>query len=158
MILYHYTCREYLASILATGLWRGEVCTDSWQKPDGEAVWLTTDSDPAKHGLGSGEPITEDFRRAIYEKSGIELSAGSVFADKRAVRITVDIPPSDTRLFRWIRWAKRNVHPVIRDGLISSGGGMAKARTWYVYFGVIMPDQFLDVGVADDAPLMKEAA
>lgn len=159
MKLHHFTCIEHLSSILSTGLYRGEVCTTSWQTPDLSAVWLTTDVDPSGHGLGDREEITEDFSRAVYQKAGIYLKPGSYFPNKRRVKITVDLHPSDARLFRWTRWAKRHVHPVIRESLISTGGGMMKARTWYVYFGVILPEEFLSVEV-DGRPYsaMKEAA
>lgn len=159
MRLHHFTCVEHLGSILATGISRGEVCTTTWQTPDLNAVWLTTDANPSGHGLGDCEEITEDFSRDVYKKAGIYLEPGSYFPNKRRVKITVDLRPQDERLFRWTRWAKRNVHPAIRDGLINTGGGMVKARTWYVYFGVILPDEFLSVEV-DGRPYvaMKEAA
>lgn len=160
MRLHHFTCTEYLDSILATGLSRGEVCTTNWQRPDTNAVWLTTDESPSGHGLGDRhQEITDDFSRAVYLKAGIRIEPGSYFPNKRRVKITVDLRPQDARLFRWMRWAKRNVHPAIRDGLISTGGGMVKARTWYIYFGVILPEEFLSVEV-DGRPCLpvKEAA
>ncbi len=159
MRLHHFTCVEHLDSILATGLFRGEVCTTSWQTPDLNAVWLTTDENPSGHGLSDHQEITEDFSRAVYQNAGISIKPGMYFPNKRRVKITVDLRPQDARLFRWMRWAKRNVHPAIRDGLISTGGGLVKARTWYVYFGVILPEEFLSVEV-DGQPYtpMKHAA
>ncbi len=51
MILYHFTCVEYLESIKRDGLCRGDVPIE-FGKPGLNGVWFTTDPTPQGHGLG----------------------------------------------------------------------------------------------------------
>lgn len=54
MILYHYTYREALSSILKQGLNRGEVPLSQHAADCLNAVWFTTDGTPNGHGLTDG--------------------------------------------------------------------------------------------------------
>lgn len=64
------------------------------------------------------------------------------------MRITVDV--ANESVFRWLRWSKTNVAPHFRGPLIKSGGGLAKAKTWYVSFQPVLPSQFLAVEIFED--------
>ena len=114
MILCHYTANEYLLSILEIGITIGDVPLT----PTGgfNAPWLTSDCDPSGHGLSS------------Y---------------KRAVRITVKIPPNDLRLKWWPKFARKRVEPSWYDALDRAGGG--KSESWYIYRGIIPPSWFLSI-------------
>jgi hypothetical protein len=116
MILYHYTAAEYLPSILESGITQGDVPIT----PTGgfNAPWLTSDRDPAGHGLIS-------------------------ILDKRAVRITVKIPANDPRLKWWPKFAKGRVESSWYDTLDRTGGG--KSETWYIYRGVVPANWFLNI-------------
>lgn len=117
MRLYHYTSAAYLNSIMQDGLWKGEVPLTPTDLRN--AVWFTKDDSAAQHGL---------------------------MPRKREVRIAVDIPTTDPKLFRWSRWANKNVtNKAWLKTLTQTGGGKAKADTWWLYFGTIMPDQFVSV-------------
>jgi hypothetical protein len=124
MILYHYTGVEYLDAIMDTGLSVGDVPTSKYGGKNG--VWLTTDHDPAGHGLSDAER-SNNYR----------------FANKRAVRITVKINSSDRRLVEWLKWGRKHCEEWLFDALNETGGG--KHATWFVYFGVIEPDRFSNI-------------
>lgn len=125
MILYHFAGQEYLDAIMEDGLSIGDVPTSATEGKTG--VWFTTDQDPAGHGL--------DVE--------MDLPNGGRVANKRAVRITVLIPSSDRKLVRWMKWGRKHCNPNMFDGLNRSGGG--KCKSWYIYFGAIMPDQFSNI-------------
>jgi hypothetical protein len=146
MILYHFTCVEYLDSIFEFGLLpKGEVVTDSWRNISQTALWLTTDNDPTGHGLCDERIFTDEDRAAFQQVHGRPAAANAMFPNKRAVRIAVDIPARDENLVRWMRWAQRSVRPDLRQDLIDTGGGMRKARTWYLYRDIIQPASFAEV-------------
>lgn len=118
MRLYHFTSLGHLPVILATGgLWRGEVPVGS-TGASLRATWLTTDPDPAGHGLDGSS------------------------ADKRAVRIAVDIAEDDVGLEHWLTFTKGKLSKDNIRYLVHTGGGMAKASTWYVYPAQIPPEAF----------------
>jgi hypothetical protein len=125
MILYHFTGLEYLDAIMNEGLSKGDVPTA--ERAGREGVWLTTDHDPFGHGLSDGEPL----------RTGLRV------ANKRAVRISVKIPSHDRQLVSWMKWGHKHCDPALFERLNKSGGG--KCKTWFVYFGVIAPAQFLDI-------------
>lgn len=141
MILYHFTAKSRVAAIMAEGLTRGDVpITLADEGLNG--VWLTTSSDSTAHGLGVAREMTEAEREYMGRWRGVVPPAGTMWEDKRAVRIRVKMPSSDSRLKHWWNWSKRRVDPSCRASLIEAGGGPDKARSWYIYFGVIAPADF----------------
>jgi hypothetical protein len=145
MRLYHYTAISKLDSILAVGLTRGEVVINFDHVLNG--VNLTTDPSSSGHGLGSGSFFTPQ----IATRLGLHLRQNDIvpfFPNKRKVRISVDIERSSVT--RWLRWSLKNVDAVTREQLIRSGGGMPKARSWYLSFDPIYPDNFEAVEISQD--------
>ena len=61
------------------------------------------------------------------------------------MRIAVDVQRSE--LTRWYRWAGNALQRKVFDGLVSSGGGMKKARTWYFHRGPISPTAFSSIEI-----------
>jgi hypothetical protein len=126
MKLYHFTGVEYLDAIMSDGLSIGDVPTSARKGKNG--VWFTTDPDPSGHGLSDGTEISP---------------FGGRFANKRAVRITVNIPSHDRHLVNWMRWGRKHCDSWLFEGLNRAGHG--KCKTWLVYFGSIPSSRFLDV-------------
>lgn len=149
MLLYHFTAQSCLPGIMAEGLTRGEApLSDSeWLN----AVNLTTDPEPSGHGLDRGGHVwTAEECAKLYLASGTRIEPGTVNANKRAVRITVKLPSSDRNLKDWLPWARKRLSPGYLNRLIgAAGGGMRKARTWKLYFGVIPPSAFVVVDVLE---------
>jgi hypothetical protein len=144
MVLYHFTCAEFLKSIVREGLCRGDVRTKKiGPLYETNAVWLTTDPQPKGHGLGLPGALTEEDRLRHFEIFGTMPPKGSRYPDKRAVRITVNIPKGDPRLQRWTRWARKHCEPGVYDNLARADGSGHK--TWWLYFGSIAPNQFRDI-------------
>jgi len=144
MVLYHFTCAEFLKSIMREGLCRGDVRTKKiGPLYETNAVWLTTDPQPKGHGLGLPGALTEEDRLRHFEVFGTMPPKGSRYPDKRAVRITVNIPKGDPRLQRWTRWARKHCEPGVYDNLARADGSGHK--TWWLYFGSIAPNQFRDI-------------
>jgi hypothetical protein len=67
--------------------------------------------------------------------------------NKLAVRIRVKIPPNDTRLVYWPKWAKRRLAPYFYDVVAQTGGNMDK--TWWLYWGVIPPAWFISIDILE---------
>jgi hypothetical protein len=109
MLLYHYTSRLHLPSILRDGVIETTESNVSWTRPHAapDVVWLTTcDSPHLGHGLIS-------------------------VADKAEVRIAVEVPKDWAK--RWKKWAKANGSAQSdMDILAESGGGWEAADTWFV--------------------------
>ncbi len=149
MKLFHYTTISRLAQIMEEGLNKGEVPTSShtWFN----AVNLTTDPSPVGHGLSDARFLTENEARflgyKVYSKQPVHY-----FGNKRKVRLTADVRRQQLR--RWIRWAQKNIDPGYMETLIRTGGGMAKARTWYFSEEPIPPSSFRLVEVYDDGRRM----
>ena len=121
MRLYHFTSLGHLPVILATGgLWRGEVpIKDGIQSLRG--TWLTTDPDPKGHGLTGSS------------------------ANKREVRIAVDIDDASPDLHHWLSFTNTRggyLKPHLVRRLVRTGGGHVKADTWYVYSVQVPPEAF----------------
>jgi hypothetical protein len=153
MILYHFTAREYLRDIMSGGIWKGEVALNPTELRN--AVWLTSDKSPDAHGLTDGRPLTPQEKALL----GLPLDADARFPNKRAVRITVKVPASDRRLVRWRDWAGKRVEPSWLATLERSGGGAAKARTWFLYHGTIPAAWFTEIlDIAAGMTLTPEAA
>ncbi len=156
MIFYHYTSRAALESIQREGLTRGEApySATRWAT----AVNLTTDSEPSGHGLDlGGYIVTEEHSRAMA-RNGINVPAGTVFVNKREARIKLKLPSSDSKLKRWKSWSRKNCDPGYAEGLEQSAGATPKkAKTWWLYFGVIPPEAFLEIDIlVPDAPTKSE--
>ena len=167
MELYHFTAIEHIESIMTYGLNRGEVVIDSpnlvgnMKKPDkrryygrnliANGVNLTTDSDPAEHGLGEPGLLTASQRRFFEEADGVRPPNGARFADKRQVRIQIDLPEHSHGLFNWLQWSTTKVDKDTRRALILSGGGFIKASTWYVSFETIPTSAIVEIGIRNEA-------
>ncbi|WP_120632197.1 hypothetical protein [Ruegeria sp. EL01] len=143
MIFYHFTALEYLEAIKEEGITKGDVPMTAAGKVGQEvnAVWLTTDATPGGHGLSDGHQLT------VSEKirMGVPVHINANFPNKRAVRIKVKWPASKAK--QWLRWARGRAEKGVIDSLVSSGGGMAKAKTWHLSFEPIPPSAFLDIRV-----------
>jgi hypothetical protein len=144
--LYHFTALEYIESIEREGLTRGDVPL----KPKGRGlngVWLTRNPDVEAQGWASKPRVLSDEERADYATVfGKMPPPGSRIADKRAVRITVDIPGKDSRLKVWTKYARlRGVKRDWMRALDKAGGG--SSSDWFVYFGEIPPEWIQQVEV-----------
>ena len=145
MLLYHFTSRANLPSILEHGLNQGEVPLSETRVMN--AVNLTTDREPSGHGLDhGGKVVTEEESALFATKHGWNIPAGTVFTNKLEARITVKVHSSDRNLKRWQPWARKHCEPGFADQLAAAAGqGGRKARTWWLYFGTIPPANFLAV-------------
>lgn len=139
MLLYHYTAAEYLDSILKDGLTRGEVPISQTEVLSG--IWLTNDISPRGHGLTDGRPLT-DREKAFF---GVPANAPARFPDKRAVGLTVAVADDDPNLCRWSEWARGRVSREWYRRLDEVGGW--KAKTWWIYWGVIPPNRISHVSL-----------
>ena len=137
MILYHYTAREYLSSIMEIGLCRGEVALSPTELFN--AVWLTNDKSPLGHGLTDGRDLSEREKVILGKPIHIPVR----FLNKRAIRITVKINSGNRNLVHWPHWGRRKLTSEWYDALNKAGGG--KARTWFLYWGTISSDSFVEV-------------
>lgn len=149
MKLYHYTGIEYVEAILTQGLSKGEVPMGPKAEDCLNGVWFTTEKTPAGHGLTDGHIPTAEERKVMR----IAPDADVRFPNKRRIRMCVDIKSSDPNLTRWVRWSKTRVPQKWLKTLNNAGGGMKKARTWYVYWGVVPPaaiQQVLDLSTGKE--------
>ena len=143
MIFYHFTSRENLPLILEQGLTRGEAPLSDTRVVS--AVNLTTDRKPAGHGLDKGGHIVTAHEAAMYRAKGMHVPEGTVFADKLEVRLTVKISMDDRHLKKWLPWAHKHCEAGYPERLANAAGGMAKGKTWWLYFGVIPPGAIIMV-------------
>jgi len=145
MLLHHYTSRDNLPSIHRTGLSRGSV--PSAPGRDLNAVWLTADPGLSGHGLESGGAImTDEQRWQAKDWSGNEPPAGSRFPKEASIRITVDVEEDDSSLHAWLGWAAEHLPPEVLRILQPPGSHrLHQARSWYLYFGTILPAAFVSV-------------
>lgn len=147
MILYHFTAAEHLASIRRDGLNQGQVPVSSTQIRNG--VWLTTDGSRGLHGLPAPAQIPLEEIRAAKKFGMLPADHDEAVPlwgpDKRAIRIRVKVPSTDTALKRWTVWGPRHVEQDWYDDLNTQGGGLEAARTWYVCFRTIAPDAFIGI-------------
>ena len=153
MIAYHFTAIEYLESILQEGIIRGELPVSASVVQN--VVNLTTDGNPLGHGLTDGRSLTERDIAAL-RSTGTFVPDGAYFPNKRAVRITVRVPESSLK--RWLPWANRHLDPGWRSGMIETGGGLAKAKSWWFSRKPIPPSQFVRIELADGAGGWSEYA
>jgi hypothetical protein len=83
MILYHFTCAEFLKSIMRQGLCRGDVRTKQIGPLfETNAVWLTTDPQPKGHGLGLPGTLTKEDRMRHFMVFGTMPPQESRYQDK----------------------------------------------------------------------------
>lgn len=143
MILYHYTALMLLSKILSEGLTKGEVwrkgiTLDRPQKID-NGVWFTTESTfkDGRHSIPSERILTP--AECVY----MRVPKGAKIPNKRAVRITVDIP--ETSVVNWFIWSLKTTATNVRRALIRTGGGEGAAKTWYISFDPIKPEQFTSI-------------
>ena len=129
MLLYHYTAIDFLDSILEHGLNRGLVVMTP-RSTGINAVWLTTDPNPAGHGLTDDRQLTPDERELIYQIEGNRLSPGAKFANKRAIRLTVKLHSKDRALRKWSSWSVKRIEPswltTLNDTGVGSSGWQAR--------------------------------
>jgi len=148
MILYHFTAHARLEAILREGLNRGEAPISDRQALN--AVNLTTSSDPFGHGLdNSGKVLSDDDCARLFLATGQRVAPGTVYANKRAVRIAVKIPSSDRALKQWLPWARKHVEPEFLARLHRAAGSEPKFKTWWLYFGTVPPSAFVAVDILE---------
>jgi hypothetical protein len=145
MIYYHFTAREYLRAIAREGLRKGEVALSPTDVLN--AVWLTTDPDPAGHGLGEARQLTVDEKRIL----GLPPFADLSFPDKRAIRFRTVIPSRDRRLAHWPKWARKRLEAWWYEALREADG--SKSDTWWLYWGTIPADALEAIDLATGQPL-----
>jgi len=113
---YHFTSRQHLRAIAQHGLCLGDVLLT--HDTGAVAVCLTTEDDPRGHGLEGSR------------------------VDKTRYRMALDWDASDPALEKhdlWIRgWAKSRLANARYLAAINRN---CRTETWYLYFGVIGPDQ-----------------
>jgi hypothetical protein len=133
MLLYHYTAHECWPSITREGINKGEVALGphDWLN----AVWLTSDRSTDGHGLSGGCPVTPEDAQFLR----LPWTDDLVWPNTRAVRLTVKVPHGDRSLVSWKSWANKHVCPKWRKPYEEAGGGRAKAKTWFIYWGVVPP-------------------
>ncbi len=145
MIFYHYTSHEALESIMEQGLNRGEAPLSDRRVVN--AVNLTTDPDPTGHGLDNAGHVVTEAEAATLATAGILVPAGTVFIEKRAIRIKVKLGSGDTKLKQWRPWSRKHCEPGYADKLERAAGAGRKPRTWWLYFGTIPATEFLAVDI-----------
>ena len=117
MILYHFTCHEWLEQILSEGLSKGDVPTS--QTEGTNAVWFTTLSGPKGHGLDEGILLSDEERMAYFNWKGVMPPEGARSPDKEAVRVTVVISETDRKLKPWWKWGRKHCDPAFFEALNS---------------------------------------
>lgn len=144
MLLYHFTAEEFLESILANGLNRGELPLSATEVEN--AVNLTSDPNPEGHGLSEARPLN-NAEIAFFRRTGQYLPEGAMFPNKRAVRITVKMPRSAVK--QWLPWARKKLSRSWLNTMIDAGGGPRKAKTWWFSRNPIPPEHFVAVEKSD---------
>jgi hypothetical protein len=125
MRLYHFTCHLWWRYIQAEGISRGEAPINehsAYCYPN-----LTDNPDPI------GQAWMGDGRES----------------NKRAIRISLDIPEGDEKLISWREYTKlHGMSRVAYRGYDESGGW--QARHWWIYRGLITPDRFTSAEILGD--------
>jgi hypothetical protein len=161
--LYHFTSVNCAESICYSSLSRGHLRTESGEILH-RIVWLTTSPLPEGHGLLTGEEHLTDRQAAYMAKvQGEAILRNRTTTDKTCVRITIDTAKLDDRLIKFSRWARLNgmsslyislmglsaYHDLgsLPDEELRRARRRTKTRedTWYLHFGAIEPQQFLDI-------------
>ena len=148
MIFYHYTTRAALAQIQREGLTRGEAPYNDIRVAT--AVNLTTDPEPTGHCLDSGGRVVTQEQSSLWATKGFRVPAGTVLVNKREARIKLKLSSSDLKLKKWRSWSRKNCDPGYPERLERAGGATSKkAKTWWLYFGVIPPEAFLGIDILE---------
>ncbi len=144
MLLHHFTSRDHLRSIKATGLTRGVVHLSRTRQLS--AIWLTTDPGPSGHGLEAGGAfMSDDDRREARDWTGAMPPPGARFPKLAEVRITVELDAADRNLHEWLPWARRHVEPEWMAQLHPVASfNLKKAKNWRIYTGIILPEAIVD--------------
>ena len=137
MLLYHFTAREWIASIMAEGLTKGQVPVTPTSSLN--AVWLTDDKNASGHGLTDGYVLSPEQ----CVRMGVPSNQGFRFPNKRAIRITVVIPRGDRALVSWTSWGRKRLTADWYATLDSVGGN--KSRSWFLYWEIIPPEWIREV-------------
>lgn len=116
MSLYHYTSSRHLRGIRRFGLTVGDVPTSLTRNEGRVGVWLTSSESADGHGL--------------------ETSA----VNKRARRLTVDLPAGSYGLVRWNDWRTSHVDAATIAALEIN----SQADTWWIHFRPIPVDRITD--------------
>lgn len=127
--LFHFTALGHLPTIVDAGFLKLTESNASRLRTHAAppVVWLTTTPIAGtKHGLNAGvnEPGTA--------------------ADKTRVRFEVDVPDAEPWLGSELY---HQTEPAWRRTLISTGGGMAAARTWWMAPSVIPAERWISLEV-----------
>jgi hypothetical protein len=142
MILYHFTSHLHMDAIAREGLTKGDVPTSLTRGVNG--VWFTTSSEPCGHGLPERvRDFTSEESEVIFRIYGIRIK-GVKAAGKHDVRIGVVIPSTDRALVTWSRWGRKHCEPGFFQALNECGPAW---RTWFIYFGTILPARFRSVEI-----------
>ncbi len=148
MRLYHFTSRTTLPAIQRTGLLHGSV--PAARTGPLNAVWLTTDPGPDNHGLSQGGRfMTDDERREAQTWSGTMPPPGTRHSKDASARIAVDLAESDRDLHQWLSWARRNLTPEQLAAIHPVGASLSAAKTWRLYFGIILAAEFVAVDLIE---------
>ena len=143
MQLYHFTTRHYLDLILQEGITKGEVQI-TWRRTI-TAPWLTQNPNPADQVWAHDRErlITDQERQRMYDIDRVMPPPGSIWPNKREVRLTVEIPDGDDNLFRWPDFARlHGVKRSVARKIQKTGGDW---KDWYLYDGKIPPEWIVEV-------------
>jgi hypothetical protein len=150
VILYHFTSHDALESIRQEGIDRGEAPMSDQRVTC--AVNLTTDPSPTGHGLDNAGHVVTAAESADYAaRFGWDIAAGTVFVNKRAVRIKIRMPSSDRALKAWRTWSRKHCEPGYAERLEAAAGPDGKAKTWWLYFGTVPPSAFMSIDILEHA-------
>jgi hypothetical protein len=147
--LYHFTSNESLESIALDGLCFGDIPISPTESRNG--VWLTTDPEPAGHGLGKPGPFSPEMRAAYRKITGVDAPANAFIPDKSRIRLTATLLASDLEfLISWKEWAEVLGVSVQWKRALRLAGGQKEA-TWWILLGTIPPErlQALDLATGE---------
>ena len=90
--------------------------------------------------------MTDEQRWQAKDWSGAEPPPGSRFPKEASIRITIDVEEDDPNLHAWLGWAAEHLPPQLLRILHPPGShSLHQARSWYLYFGTILPDAFVSI-------------
>lgn len=130
MILYHFTHRGHLLSILEEGKIR------------------TTESNISIERAHAGPDVVW-----LFDIPEVPLTTGeSLYEAKRVVRFKVNIPKQ--QVHKWTDWGpQKSMSPTWREAFLKAGGGMSAAGHWYVATSSIPVERWEEVTV-NGAPIV----
>lgn len=160
MNLYHYTNITMAESILASGLNNGHLTRASGaiERP---VVWLTSDQSHEGHGLLTGvEKMTEGNRNYVERASG-KRPKNDYVGNKTQIRIKVRVQQNDRCLTPYVKYCVDNGDSKIYAKMMGlscyhslrelsdiellnlAKSFKTKEDTWYLYHGIISPNQII---------------